>query len=241
MITKLVFLFAIILSGLGFGAIAQNNAPVTLEVFAAQLKQQSTPQLVDVRSAGEFAINHIPGAINTDFSKPEGKQQLLQLHAAQPVFLYAINNNRTQQAAQLLQQAGFTQIFQLQGGIANWIGSGKPYYSSVPNQLSKAAYQQALQGDTAVLVAFTSRYCGACKQLAPMADSIVRASGPRVKLFKIDINDNAALVQQLHLVHAVPTLVLYRQQQIVWQKTGIDSVREELAAVIRRQLPENGR
>ena len=48
-----------------------------------------------------------------------------------------------------------------------------------------------------VLVDFWATWCGPCKTLTPTLEKIVRGAGGRVKLVKIDIDQNRALVQQL--------------------------------------------
>jgi len=70
-----------------------------------------------------------------------------------------------------------------------------------------------------VLVDFWATWCGPCKTLTPALEKVTRAQGGRVRLVKIDIDKNQALVAQLSRMglplQSVPTVVAFWQGQVV--------------------------
>jgi putative thioredoxin len=69
-----------------------------------------------------------------------------------------------------------------------------------------------------VIVDFWATWCGPCKTLTPTIEKVVRSAGGRVRLVKIDIDKNQALVRQLAQLglplQSVPTVAAFWQGQI---------------------------
>jgi phage shock protein E len=108
-------------------AVSAQQQPINVKIAPQQYQQQFTAeaphQLIDVRTAEEFASGHIPGALNIPVQELE--QRLGEVASDQPVVLYCRSGNRSAQAAQILGDAGYGQIYDL-GGIAAWQQAGLP-------------------------------------------------------------------------------------------------------------------
>ncbi|MFC4169567.1 tetratricopeptide repeat protein [Teichococcus aestuarii] len=85
---------------------------------------------------------------------------------------------------------------------------------------AKSFMQDVVQAsrEVPVLVDFWATWCGPCKQLTPALERAVTAAQGRVRLVKIDIDQNRGLVQQLSQMglplQSVPTVVAFWQGQI---------------------------
>ena len=82
-----------------------------------------THLLVDVRTPEEFASGHIAGAVNIPLDALQNR--LGEVSSDQPVVVYCRSGNRSAQAAQILERAGYNSIYDL-GGIIAWTGQGFP-------------------------------------------------------------------------------------------------------------------
>ena len=87
-------------------------------------------QLVDVRTAAEFAEGHLIGAINVDFKQSDFLVQAKsQLDGARPVAVYCRSGRRSATAASQLAAEGYA-VTNLLGGILAWESAQKPVTTS---------------------------------------------------------------------------------------------------------------
>lgn len=86
------------------------------------------PQLVDVRSATEFASGHLPGAINIPLEQIE--MRVTDLDDNGPVALVCQGGTRARMAAELLSASG-RDLMVLDGGTKAWIDAGNPVVRTV--------------------------------------------------------------------------------------------------------------
>jgi len=79
-------------------------------------------QLVDVRTAREYKSGYIANAINIDLFRPgHFRTKFEQLDKNKPVYLYCRSGQRSRKAAAKLLKLGFSELYDLEGGILNWL------------------------------------------------------------------------------------------------------------------------
>jgi rhodanese-related sulfurtransferase len=82
--------------------------------------------LLDVRTAGEFAAGHIEGALNIDVEGMTFEEEIKNLDPSKTYAIYCQSGRRSRIAAETLMNGGFTQLYNLDQGIASWTNSGLP-------------------------------------------------------------------------------------------------------------------
>lgn len=204
---------------------------LTLAEFAFKANVTNA-QLIDARTPEEFSQNHLKGAINIDPASTNYAKAVDVLVKDMPVFIYSIANGRSVSVAKELRTKGFKEVHVLPGGIANWIGSGYPIVSNTKNGLSisSAQFKTLTESSELVLVDFGSKYCGACKKLIPVLDSLEKKQGFKTKVIRIEAYDNTLLIKELK-INQLPTLVLYQNGKPFWKKAGLSST-EEIEKII---------
>ncbi len=95
---------------------------------AAELLAEPPAGLVvlDVRTPEEFAGGHLAGATNIDFYAPDFRTRLDALDKDVPYLVYCRSGNRSAQAVDLMRDLGFSQVYDVQGGILAWTAAGLP-------------------------------------------------------------------------------------------------------------------
>jgi thioredoxin 1 len=86
---------------------------------------------------------------------------------------------------------------------------------------------EVTQSQKPVLVDFWAEWCGPCKMIAPLLDEIAKEKGDTVKVGKVDIDKNQSLSFKYN-VRAIPTLLFFKNGQVVDQVTGMTSKKDLL-------------
>jgi rhodanese-related sulfurtransferase len=78
--------------------------------------------LVDVRAPLEFQDSHIEGAVN--IPAPDLRTRYKELDPTKPTFVVCSSGNRSSLAASILQQHGFTEVYNVAGGMRGYSAAG---------------------------------------------------------------------------------------------------------------------
>jgi len=108
-------------------SIAQREVVTVVDVNTFE-KEAMAPgaQLVDVRRDNEWERGHLENAKHFEMNNPSWQAQIETLDKDKPVYVYCAKGGRSARCAQQLKEAGFTRIYDLEGGINNWKSAGKP-------------------------------------------------------------------------------------------------------------------
>ena len=90
--------------------------------------------------------------------------------------------------------------------------------------------QEVLQSSIPVLVDFWATWCGPCQALAPTLDEIADDYQGKIKVVKIDIDQNPDSAAQYN-VRSIPTLLIFKNGNVEASKIGLQS-KSQLAAFI---------
>ncbi len=93
---------------------------------------------------------------------------------------------------------------------------------------------EVLGGDQPVLVDFWAPWCGPCKMLTPTIEELAGEFAGKVRIGKLNTDENPNTASE-HGISAIPTLMLFKQGQLVERLTGVVP-KPQLAATLNKHL-----
>jgi rhodanese-related sulfurtransferase len=142
--TKIKLFAALLLSSSTLYSCAGNSQPTTIEAQNSieqvaevpkatvqnisqeeflKIQSQENTIVMDVRTAGEVAEGYIHGAtVFADVTGNTFQNDIAALDKNKTYLVYCKSGARSSRAAQMMVDAGFTNVYNLNGGISNWSG-----------------------------------------------------------------------------------------------------------------------
>ncbi len=88
------------------------------------------------------------------------------------------------------------------------------------SNISDADFEsEVLKSDGPVMVDFWAEWCGPCKALSPIVDEVSGELGDKIKIVKINIDENPNTPTQ-YGVRGIPTLMVFKGGELVDTKVG---------------------
>jgi rhodanese-related sulfurtransferase len=92
------------------------------------LSSQTDYLLLDIREKNEFEVSHIKGAKLVEYSK-FSVANISTIPKNQPIVVYCSIGARSQEIGKKLKDAGYSQVYNLYGGVFHWVNEGNPVYN----------------------------------------------------------------------------------------------------------------
>ncbi len=118
---------ALIASALLIAGCSSSSSATDLSVteFSSKITESGVVTL-DVRTPGEFAEGYIEGARLIDFQSGNFENEIATLDKNATYAVYCRSGNRSGQAVKVMKDAGFSNVFNMNGGVIEWANAGLP-------------------------------------------------------------------------------------------------------------------
>ena len=219
-------LIAFILHSPAFAQTTDTVRKLSASEFANQIKLLPTGVIIDARTSREFESGHLKNAANYNVLAPEDfEQQIATLDKSKPVFIYCQSGKRSTVAAGKLQAQGFSQIYELSGGMKEWRESKFDESTGMASYMTRNQFENILDSNTNVLIEFYKPSCEPCKKMERNLSSVSKTKGKSVSIVRINIDENPGLVKEF-FIGEVPVLHLYKNRKLTWANAGVAKKRE---------------
>ena len=163
-------------------------------------------------------------ARNIDWNADGFDANVSSLDKSKPVFVYCLSGGRSSAAAQKMHNLGFTNVYELEGGLMKWRAAGLTIGSDSGNMkktsgLTPEQFSAMLNSNKPVLIDFYADWCGPCKLMKPSIEEIKNNMANKVEVISINADENPGLCEALK-VDALPTLLLYKNKTEAWRNIG---------------------
>ncbi|BAX79332.1 thioredoxin [Labilibaculum antarcticum] len=98
----------------------------------------------------------------------------------------------------------------------------------------KENFQNIINSSQQTLVDFYADWCGPCKSQTPILKELAATIKGKARIIKINVDNNQALAAKFQ-VRGVPTLILFKNGQVVWRQSGV-ATKQQLSDLINQNL-----
>ena len=81
-------------------------------------------------------------------------------------------------------------------------------------------FNDVINSGQLVLVDFFATWCQPCKMMHPILEQVKEVLGERIRIIKVDVDKYGDTASQ-YRIQSVPTLMLFRQGEVLWRTSGV--------------------
>lgn len=200
----------------------QINQTIPVDEFENKIAALPNAQLIDVRTPEEYQGGHLRNATNMNIRQDDFEAQLGKLDKTKPVFVYCKSGGRSSLAAGKMKELGFTEVYNMDGGMMKWEGANKPVEKGnapEPAGMSMEAFNKMVNMNKYVLVDYNAKWCTPCKVMMPMLQALANKRKDMLTLLPVDADEHKELMKQKG-ISSIPYLELYENGKLVWKHDG---------------------
>ncbi|HCE85472.1 MAG TPA: thioredoxin [Bacteroidetes bacterium] len=195
---------------------------ISNEVLAKELMDKAL--ILDVRTPEETQLGIIEGATIINFYDDDFEAKIQLMEKSKPIVVYCASGGRSSQAASILAEQGFMEVYNLEGGLYGWQNEGWPVTQSLndlgSSAITKEEVMTLVQESNALLIDFYAPWCAPCKAMAPIIDDIEKKYGESIHVERVDVAANPELGKTFN-VSSIPVFAIYREGKEVWRNNGL--------------------
>ncbi len=84
-------------------------------------------------------------------------------------------------------------------------------------------FGEIINSSQLTLVDFFATWCGPCRMMHPVLEDLKKDLGDSIRIIKLDVDKNQNL-SMTYRVQSVPTLMLFRNGNVLWRQSGAMSL-----------------
>jgi thioredoxin len=212
------------------GQSSKASQTIDAKAFSEKIATTPNPQILDVRTPEEFSADHLDKAVNVDWLGDNFIAGAEKMDKTKPVYVYCKSGGRSQSAVEKLEELGFKNVYQLQGGILKWDAAGLSKPSNKATGITVEEYSKLLNSDNKVMVSFYAEWCAPCKKMTPYITKMQTELADSVTIIRLDADKNKTLMSEMKITE-LPTVLVYEKTAVKWRKSGFISEEE-----LRKQI-----